>query len=85
MAKKKQEVMKPLHQQMQEVHPIHGVFAEVFERLGGVPRMEEWANANYTDFMRIFSKMAPRPMNNDASTQIEINVHPLLGRSPLDG
>lgn len=80
----KQALANPLQDQLPQVHPIHGVFLQVFEELGGAERMKEWADENYTDFMRIFSKIAPRPQNEAISNHANIIVHHQLGPSPLD-
>jgi hypothetical protein len=75
---------KSLIATMQETHPIYGVFARVFEELGGQDRLLDWADDNFTDFIRIFSKMVPSGPANSGVSQINIQINNELGPSPLD-
>ncbi len=68
---------------MQEQHPIYGAFGMVFEKIGGVDGLAEWAEDNPTDFFRIFSRMVPQ--DHAGSGQINIQINNQLGPSPLDG
>jgi hypothetical protein len=67
---------------MAQQHPIYGAFGLVFEEIGGVEALADWAADNPTDFYRIFSRMVPQ----DAGTggQINIQINNQLGPSPLD-
>jgi hypothetical protein len=86
MSKKKSTALaNPMQQQLGQVHPIHAQFLQAFEELGGIERMKEWADENYTDFMKIFSRMAPRPQTEINAGRIEIVVHSSLKPSALDG
>jgi hypothetical protein len=38
---------------------------QVFENIGGISHLQEWAIGNPTEFYRIFSKLAP-PMKDDS-------------------
>ena len=71
--------------QMSRHHPIHGIFAHVFEATGGAEQLVEWAKENYTDFVRIFSRMAPPASGDVTVRQMNIQVNPQLKRTPLDG
>jgi len=77
--------VKPLAEQLQGVHPIHGAFIRTFEEVGGEERLREWADANYGDFVKIFVRIAPRPPADTQEGTIKISIHPSLKRSPLDG
>ena len=68
---------------MREQHPIYGAFGMVFDKIGGVEGLAEWAEDNPTDFYRIFSRMVPA--DNTGSGQINIQINNQLGPSPLDG
>ena len=67
---------------MQQQHPIYGAFGMVFEQIGGVDGLAEWAEDNPTDFFRIFSRMVP--VDHQGSGQINIQINNQLGPSPLD-
>jgi hypothetical protein len=57
-------------------------FQEVFELVGGVPRLALYADENYGDFLRHYSKMIPRDV--DMKHSGTINIVPALPPSPLD-
>lgn len=50
------------------------VVMSVFEQMGGVPRMREWADSNPTDFYtKLFPKMIQRSTSVDVSGNITID------------
>lgn len=51
---------------------IQDAFIETFELIGGVPRLALWANdpENYTDFLRLLMKLAPKETVEKAGTVI---------------
>lgn len=57
-------------------------FQEVFELVGGVPRLALFADTNYGDFLRHYAKMIPRDV--DMKHSGTINIVPALPPSPLD-
>lgn len=60
-------------------------FWNTFKEIGGDPRMMEWADQNYTEFMKLLSKTLTPAINNmnvNASGPVQI-VCP-IGRSALD-
>lgn len=75
---------KPLQSTLHAQHPIHGLFGDVFDSVGGVDRLADWAEDNYGDFIRIFAKMAPAPQPDNQPQQIQIQINNQLGPSPLD-
>ena len=75
---------KGLVEAMQAAHPINGVFGEVFEELGGADMLAQWAKENYSQFIKIFSRMAPTATPENHTSQINIQVNAQLGPSPLD-
>ena len=75
---------KSLAQVMHAAHPINGVFGQVFEELGGAETLRNWAQENYGQFIKIFSKMAPASRPDNHTSQINIQVNAQLGPSPLD-
>ncbi len=69
---------------LQQQHPLHGEFAEVYEDLGAQQHLKEWADENPTDFYRMFTQMAPKPQQVKHSGKIHIALS--LQRNPaLDG
>ena len=58
------------------------LFHGVFELVGGVPRMALWADANYTDFMRLYAKLLPTKVTGGDGGAVRIE-HVLPG-SALD-
>lgn len=47
---------------------VEEAFLEAFELVGGISRLAMWANnpANYGDFLKLYSKMIPKEMAEDA-------------------
>lgn len=47
---------------------VEEAFLEAFELVGGISRLAIWANnpANYGDFLKLYSKMIPKEMAEDA-------------------
>lgn len=68
---------------MREQHPIYGAFGMVFQEIGGVDGLAEWAADNPTDFYRIFSRMVPA--DPSSATAINIQINNQLGPTQLDG
>ena len=64
-----------------EAHPIYGVFGHVFKEMGGVDRLQEWAEEEPGKFYAIFAKMVPR---EQSANQINIQINAKLAPGPLD-
>lgn len=82
-APKNAELREKLRKAMVEQHPMHAVFGTAFEEIGGIERLCEWAEENYGDFVRIFSKMAPAG-GGHGSGKVQIQINNQLGPSALD-
>ena len=39
---------------------VANAFLMSFEMVGGVPRLAQWADENYSDFMKIFGRLLPK-------------------------
>ena len=63
---------------------LQETFSQVFEDMGGAQRMQEWAEDNYTEFMRLYIRLAPKPQVEITANKLEIIVHPALKPSALD-
>lgn len=61
---------------------VGDAFQEVFELVGGVPRLALFADQNYADFLRHYAKMIPRDV--DMKHSGTINIVPALPPSALD-
>jgi hypothetical protein len=66
---------------MNEAHPIYGAFGHVFREMGGVDRLQEWAEDEPGKFYAIFAKMVPQDSTNN---QINIQINAKLAPGPLD-
>jgi len=38
---------------------VVSAFMDAFELVGGTPRLVEWANENYTDFVKLYARLMP--------------------------
>ena len=70
--------------QMARHHPIHGLFGAVFEKVGGFARLAVWADENYTDFVRVFARMAPPPSADVTVRQMNIQINSEIKETALD-
>lgn len=61
-------------------------FLECFELIGGVPRLAIWANepGNYTEFLKLLVKFAPKALDNDGESGRVINFVSSIPDSPLN-
>jgi hypothetical protein len=55
----------------------------VYDRLGGEERLLKWADENYGDYVKILSRIAPRPQVDSEQTEMRIIVDSRLERSAL--
>ena len=83
-APKNQALRAKVQKALAEQHPVHALFGTAFEEVGGIERLCEWAEDNYSDFIRIFSKMAPTSDKGSGSGKIQIQINNQLGPSALD-
>lgn len=56
----------------------------VYEKLGGEARMAEWADQNYTDFMKIYAKLLPPPTQPLEPEDNTRKIKHILPRTKLD-
>lgn len=63
-------------------HPIHGIFGAVFEEVGGQAKMVDWAQKNYTEFVKIFARMAPAAQADLSIKEMNIRVDSALVPKP---
>lgn len=67
-------------------HPIHGVFAEVFDQLGGTDFLYGWAAENPTQFIGMLSRMTPALQPNaNAGGAVAVTVNTAIIPGELDG
>lgn len=57
---------------------------EAFELIGGVPRLAMWADANPTEFYRLYGKTLPQTNLIDLAAKMQMQILPALPRGPLD-
>ena len=74
-----------VRQSLAAQHPIHDMFGEVFEELGGKEFLVDWARDNPGRFISIFTKMTPG-LQPQAVHQgdVILHVHPALAPTELD-
>ena len=78
--------MLAVKKQLAAQNPIHSIFANVLEKMGGEPFIQEWAEDNPTAFVKTLVGMAPGLVPTASLTgDINIRIHNDLGASPLDG
>jgi hypothetical protein len=66
-----------------ETYQMSAVFGVAFEELGGVERLIDWGNENYSEFIRTFTTVA-RTSGGGTSGKIQIQINNKLGPSELD-
>jgi hypothetical protein len=67
-------------------HAMHGVFGNVFDRLGGEDFIYEWAVDHPTQFIKILVSMAPGLMPTAGMQgDVHLHVHHELKPTALDG
>jgi phage terminase large subunit-like protein len=66
-----------------EGSPMQQLFGAVFERLGGLDFMEEWAEEHPGEFMRLFIAVNPPLTHNNSGGGVVININPELA-APID-
>ena len=71
-------------------HPLHGLFANVFEKVGGAETLANWATErteegylrNYTDFLKLFAGMVPKASADLTVKEMNIRVDSALIPKP---
>lgn len=81
----KRKQMATLKRQLQSQHAVHGVYATVFDLMGGIDAFLEWGLKNPTKFYTMLPKFAPSMVPTQGMIgDVSITVHTDLQRSPLD-
>jgi hypothetical protein len=65
-------------------HPLHGAFANVYERMGGEDQLLTWAEENQGEFYKMLVKLAPPPVQKGASGHLSVVINTALQPSALD-
>ena len=81
-----QERQQALEEKMGGQHPFHAILADVFERIGGIEAMVDWAEDNPHQFYQMMAKAAPPPQHGKGGSGTNVNVilPQGLGPGPLD-
>jgi len=80
-----QDITIQLKNHLRAQHPIAAAYAEVFEMMGGIQGMLNWAQENPTKFYQMMPKFAPSLAPTTAvNGDVNIRVHHELKPSPLD-
>lgn len=63
---------------------VEQAFLEVFELIGGVPRLALWANQeeNYGEYLKLFAKLMPKTDTKEVATLLE--YHSRVPQSALN-
>ena len=65
--------------------PMQRLLGHTLDRLGGMDFVQEWAEDNPSDFMRLLMAANPAAVaNTPGSNQVNVNIHPALTPGPLD-
>ena len=64
---------------------VMDAFHDAFDLIGGVPRLAYWANANPTEFYKLYGKMLPAGASIDVNHDGQITFKHVLPPSRLDG
>ena len=66
-------------------HAMHGIFGEVFQRLGGTDFLFEWAEENQGRFITLMTKMTPGLAPTQGfQGEVHLHVHNSLTPTALD-
>ena len=63
---------------------MRDIFNDVFELVGGVPRMAHWADRNYGEFMKLYARLLPSAMATQMEHTGEIVIRHVLPKGALD-
>lgn len=65
--------------------PLQRMFGETLRRVGGMDFLQEWAEDNPSDFVRILVAVNPSAVQQPSGgNQVNVNIHPSLTPGPLD-
>jgi hypothetical protein len=63
---------------------MRDIFNDVFELVGGVPRMAHWADKNYGEFMKLYARLLPTAVAGQMEHTGEIVIRHVLPKGALD-
>ena len=63
---------------------VVNAFQAAFDLIGGVPRLALWANANETEFFKLYSKMLPSQASSALGESNELRLTLAIAPSALD-
>jgi len=73
---------------LREGGPMQKMLGGVFEELGGINFMTDWAEENPTEFVKLLMSQFPAVQHSHAggssSTNLNLVIHPALQPGPLD-
>lgn len=63
---------------------VVNAFHQAFDLIGGIPRLALWANANETDFYRLYARLLPSQNSSALGEQAVLRIEIAIPPSPLD-
>ena len=63
---------------------VVNAFLDAFELIGGTPRLAIWGDENPTEFYKLWSKLAPRQIEQETTHDGGLRIQHVLPRGPLD-
>lgn len=59
-------------------------FQQAFELVGGLPRLAIWANENYGEFVKMYSKLLPSQASSALGEANVLRIETCIPKGPLD-
>jgi hypothetical protein len=63
---------------------VVSAFMDAFELVGGTPRLVEWANENYTDFVKLYARLLPSQSSESLPDNQRKELIMVLPKTALD-
>ena len=63
---------------------VVNAFQSAFDLIGGVPRLALWANANETDFFKLYSRLLPSQASSALGESNVLRIEMAIKPGPLD-
>lgn len=63
---------------------VVNAFLDAFQLIGGTPRLALWGHENPTEFYKLWSKLAPRQVEQETKHDGGLTIKHILPRSRLD-
>ena len=84
------DFMPAIREAFKDSSPLHLMFIETLNGLGGMDFLEQWAEDNPTEYINILLRLAPLPVANPqqqgtSAPVYNLNLHSSLAPGPLDG